>query len=275
MKKIVKVILNPSLAIRMVVSAMFRRILNRNRSFALRLYQFTSSFVLRDSNIRHTEPSIIYSKEDSTTTQELIKVISDSAKLASEIQLSCGKENSPYSKFLNVFPGEHYRLLNALVQVTESKKIVEIGTYTGLGSLALRDGIEDASVVTYDLIEWDKLGIPSDLRESDFADNKIIQLIGDLSEDKFFEENIHILNDADLIFMDAAKDDKFEYKMAVQFAKLDKKESKYLILDDIQFVTMIDFWRAISSPKIDVTCFGHYCGTGIVDISKGFKFDRE
>ena len=186
MKKIVKVILNPSLAIRMVVSAMFRRILNRNRSFALRLYQFTSSFVLRDSNIRHTEPSIIYSKEDSTTTQELIKVISDSAKLASEIQLSCGKENSPYSKFLNVFPGEHYRLLNALVQVTESKKIVEIGTYTGLGSLALRDGIEDASVVTYDLIEWDKLGIPSDLRESDFADNKIIQLIGDLSEDKFF-----------------------------------------------------------------------------------------
>ena len=72
--------------------------------------------------------------------------------------------------------------------------------------------------------------------------------------------------------MDAPKNDKFEYTMATKFAKLECKDNKLLILDDIQFVNMIDFWRSIKSPKVDASAFGHFSGTGIVDISNGFKF---
>jgi len=35
---------------------------------------------------------------------------------------------------------------------------------------------------------------------------------------------------------------------------------------------MIDFWRSIRSPKFDATSFGHFSGTGVVDISNGFEF---
>lgn len=238
---------------------------------ARKFYSLLAKSVLRDNQIRHFEPSIIYSKEDVITTPKLIELVADSAKLASNLELSCGKENLPDSKYLNVFPGEHYRLLNAIVQVSGAKNIVEIGTYTGMGSLALKAGFNDVSVTTFDIFEWDKLNLPSHFESSDFSDN-LNQLIGDLSDPNVFEKYLTILNEADLIFMDAPKDDKFEYKMASQFAKLETKDNKLLIIDDIQFINMIDFWRAIKSPKVDASAFGHFSGTGIVDISKGFKF---
>jgi|TARA_B100000959_G_scaffold270647_1_gene317800 predicted O-methyltransferase YrrM len=238
---------------------------------ARKLYGFLAKSVLRDNQIRHYEPSIIYSKEGVTTTPKLIELVADSAKIASNLELSCGKEDLPDSHFLNVFPGEHYRLLNAIVQVSGAKKIVEIGTYTGMGSLALKAGFNDVNVTTFDIFEWNKLGLPSHFDKSDFSDN-LKQIIGDLSETSVFEKHLKILNEADLIFMDAPKNDKFEYTMATKFAKLECKDNKLLILDDIQFVNMIDFWRSIKSPKVDASAFGHFSGTGIVDISNGFKF---
>ena len=55
--------------------------------------------------------------------------------------------------------------------------------------------------------------------------------------------------------------------------KLKNKNKKILIIDEISFVNMIDFWRNIKSPKVDASCFGHWSGTGIVDISNGFLYD--
>ena len=46
-----------------------------------------------------------------------------------------------------------------------------------------------------------------------------------------------------------------------------------MIIDDILFVNMIDFWRKIKSPKVEASCFGHWSGTGIVDISDEFIYD--
>ena len=71
----------------------------------------------------------------------------------------------------------------------------------------------------------------------------------------------------------APKDNVFEYKMAKQFKKLKNKNKKILIIDDILFVNMIDFWRNIKSPKLDASSLGHWSGTGIVDISDGFLYD--
>lgn len=74
------------------------------------------------------------------------------------------------------------------------------------------------------------------------------------------------------IFMDAPKDDVFEYRMAEKLRRLSPKNLKLLISDDIHFVNVIDFWRYIKSPKLDMTSFGHWSGTGVVDISDGVAF---
>ncbi len=237
-----------------------------------KIYNLLSKCVLRDNQIRHFEPSIIFSKEDLIVSPELIYLIAESSKLASQTVLNCGKKNLPDSKYLNIFPGEHYRLINAVAKKINAKNIVEIGTYTGMGSLALKYGLSDAVVTTYDIVKWNDLPLPSHFEVTDF-DNSLKQVIGDLSDDIFFEQNLDILNKADLIFMDAPKDNSFEYKMAKQFKKLKNKRKKILILDDILFVNMIDFWRRIKSPKIDASTFGHFTGTGIVDISNGFLYD--
>ena len=237
-----------------------------------KIYNLLSKCVLIDNKPRHFLPSIIYSKEDSTVTPELIKMIGEASILASNNKLNCGKKDLPDSQFLNVFPGEHYRLLNAIAKTISAKNIVEIGTFTGLGSLALKEGISNSKVTTFDIIRWDKLSFPSHFEITDF-DDSLKQVIGDLSKDEIFEKNINVLNEADLIFMDAPKDDVFEYAMAKQFQKLNPKEKKILIIDDILFVNMIDFWRKIKSPKVDASVFGHFSGTGIVDISDGFIYE--
>ena len=193
----------------------------------------------------------------------------ESIKLAAREPLNIRKD--PSNIFLNIFPGEHYRLLSSIAKLSKSKNIVEIGTYTGLGSLALKYN-NDVKVTTFDIVPWNKIDRQSNLTVGDFNHN-LKQIIGDLSNDLFFNDNINILNQADIIFMDAPKDDKFEYSMAEKFKILDNKDFKLLIVDDIRWVNMIDFWRSIKSPKIDVTSFGHFSGTGIVDISKGLKFD--
>ena len=238
---------------------------------ARKYFNFFSFYVLRNKKIRHFEPSIIYSKEDLSTNSDLIELVANSAIVASKNVLNCGNNDLEDSRLFNVFPGEHYRFLNAFVKVTKAKNIVEIGTYTGMGTLALKDKLSDVKVSTFDIIPWNKLNVSSHFIESDFGDN-LIQIIGDLSQDDVFNKYKSILDEADIIFMDAPKDDKFEYAMAYKLNKLNNKEKKFLILDDIQLINMIDFWRSIRSPKIDATSFGHFSGTGVVDISNGFEF---
>ena len=230
-------------------------ILPISRKRARSLYRHISRKILRNTNIVHYEPSIIYSKEDTNPTLELIDLMADALKIAARTNLTCGKIDLPDSQVLNDFPGEHYRLLNAIVKVSNSRNIVEIGTATGLSALAMQESIADISVITYDIIEWDKFQTHFD--KVDFEGTRIRQIIGDLSDDIFF--------------MDAPKDDIFEYKMAHKFSSLTKKSFRLLVIDDIQFVNMIDFWRSIASPKLDMTSFGHWSGTGVVDISNGLN----
>ena len=107
------------------------------------------------------------------------------------MELKCGKGNLSDSKFLNEFPGEHYKILSSIVKVTNAKEVVEIGTYTGLGTLSIKEGLNsDGKITTYDLIGWDKLGFESHFRDEDFKDGSIKQILGDLSENNFFDKNI-------------------------------------------------------------------------------------
>ena len=251
----------------------FFRLIPFNKEYSRIINEIISKRLLRDSDIRDIRPSLIYSLDNFKTSDYLISIISDAIKIAHKLELKCGKRNLSDSKFLNEYPGEHYKILSSIVKVTNAKEVVEIGTYTGLGTLSIKEGLNSqGKITTYDIIGWDKLGLESHFRDEDFKDGSIKQILGDLSENYFFDKNIEALNKSDIIFMDAPKDDNFEYKMLKQFLKLDPKVGKLLILDDIKFINMIDLWRSIKSPKLDISSFGHWSGTGIVDLSEGLKF---
>lgn len=251
----------------------FFRLIPFNKEYSRGINEVLSKRLLRDNNIRDMRPSLIYSIEDIKISDYLISITSDAIKKAHKLELKCGKKNLSDSKFLNEFPGEHYKIINSIVNITNAKEVVEIGTYTGLGTLSIKEGfISQGKITTYDLIAWNKLNKESHFVEKDFEDGSIKQLLGDLSNDEFFDKNFNTLNNADLIFMDAPKDDNFEYNMMKQLLKLEKKNGRLLILDDIKFINMIDLWRSIKSPKVDISSFGHWSGTGIVDLSDGLKF---
>jgi len=241
------------------------------KRFWRKIFKIISGHVLDNNAMRHYKPSLIYSPEDLQASDFLINLTSSVIKMAWGHQLDCGKKDLADSNLLNVYPGEHYRLLSAVVKFMQPSAVVEIGTWTGLGTLALKSGMSQGTVHTYDILDWDKMPLPTHFEKSDFVGDTVKQVIGDLSEDVFFEKNKSILNSADIIFLDAPKDGVFEYKMLNQIAKLDCRKNKILILDDIRFVNMIDLWRSISSPKLDVSSFGHWSGTGFVDISMGLR----
>jgi len=254
-----------------IVKKIFR-IISFNKEYSRIINEILSKKLLRDNNIRDIRPSLICSLDDAKSSDYLFSIISDAIKIAYKLELKCGKKNLSDSKFLNEFPGEHYKILSSIVKATNAKEVVEIGTYTGLGTLSIKEGLNPlGKITTYDLISWDKLGFESHFTKDDFKDGSIKQILGDLSENSFFEENLETLNRSDIIFMDASKDDNFEYKMLKQFLKLQPKIGKLLILDDIKFINMIDLWRSIKSPKFDISSFGHWSGTGIVDLSEGLK----
>jgi hypothetical protein len=81
-----------------------------------------------------------------------------------------------------------------------------------------------------------------------------------------------MLDSADIIFCDPPKNGNFEYKFLSHLASMSfSNKPRYLILDDIKFLNMAPLWRKIDAPKFDLTSFGHWSGTGIVDISEGLN----
>ena len=226
--------------------------------------------------IRHYELSAITSPDDDTGCVKGYKII---PKLTSWINKAFEtmlntKENKQNSYLYNVFPGEHYRLLAGMVKVQKPKLIIEIGTYTGMSSRVILDNTEESTeIYTFDIIEWHKFD--SHLSKLDFENNRFKQITIDLSINEEFNKYFSLLDKADIIFCDGPKDGKFEYKFSELICerKFTNKE-RYLIFDDIKFLNMIKLWRSIESPKIDATSFGHWSGTGIVDISTRLKLNK-
>ena len=155
--------------------------------------------------------------------------------------------------------------------------MIDIGTYTGMSTRVMLDFSDVGSnVQTFDLIPWEKFN--SHLRADDFENSRCTQYLVDLSTEKGFKEHANKFEDADIIFCDAPKDGHFEYEFLRRLSQCNLAiRPRYLLLDDIKFLNMAPLWRSIASPKFDLTSFGHWSGTGIVDISEGLlmKTDLE
>lgn len=216
---------------------------------------------------RHYEPSLIISIDDDAAkpTPELLDVALRAAGEARIVDLADISDRLASGvRFPDIWPGEHYKLLAALVKILQPNTVIEIGTYWGLGSLSLLKYLPPTGrLITFDVVPWKE--IPQCvLRETDFADGRMTQQLDDLAYPAGFEKNRALLESADLILVDAAKDGLQEWRFIRNFAQCRFLKAPLIIFDDIRVWNMLAVWRSIDRPKLDLTSFGHWSGTGLV-----------
>lgn len=212
---------------------------------------------------RHAEWSAIVSTDDETIapSDELIEIVMSAIERARPLRLDAlaARCHGPQeAMWVNHWPGDHYRLLPALAEAIAAKRSVEVGTFTGMGTLSL--AYTGMRVDTYDILPWAR--IPDTLlRASDF-EGAIEQHVGDLAIPEYFNEQKEILKAADLIFVDGPKDGIFEPKF-VSMLLHEIRPEQLIVFDDIRKLVMLQLWRDLPLDKLDVTSFGHWAGTGI------------
>jgi predicted O-methyltransferase YrrM len=217
---------------------------------------------------RHIENSVLVSLDDESAqpSERLLDLALLASGAARGIQLadvSARVQDGP--RFPSVWPGEHYRLLAGLVQVLEPKLVIEIGTYTGLSALALKERLaQEARIVTFDVVPWHTLPGTA-LETSDFADGRLEQIVDDITTMEGAARHRDVLAAADLIFVDAAKDGSMEARLLHVLESIEFTGAPVVVFDDIRVWNMLLFWRGLSRPKLDLTSFGHWTGTGLVD----------
>lgn len=216
---------------------------------------------------RHYKRTMIFSPDDdySQPSVELIDLSLRAIKRAIDIELknvSSRMNKPPY--WPDNWPGEHYRLLAAFVSELQPKKVIEIGTSTGLSALSMKRYLPiDSQIVTFDLIKWENFE-DTVLTSEDFDNGRLKQVIGDVANPDIMRSHIDLFRDADFIFVDGPKDGVFEPLFLENLRMVDFVSAPYLIFDDIKDWNMLAFWRKISKPKLDLTSFGHWTGTGLV-----------
>jgi len=218
-------------------------------------------------SVRHFERSLVFSADDEAgrPTPELIDRALAFAKAACDIDLSGITSRITHGpKYTEVWPGEHYKLLAGIVRVLQPKLVLEIGTATGLSALSLAKELpSDGKLVTFDLVGWrDYPGCV--LTDSDFDDARLTQRLDDLSDPAAFSRLRDLVERAELIFVDAAKDGAQEQRFLDHFATCQFVKTPFIVFDDIRLWNMLRIWRLVTRPKLDLTSFGHWSGTGVI-----------
>ena len=231
------------------------------------------NFKIDPNMIRHFEPSIIYYLQKEPVLNEFIfNLFNNASNFAFSEKIKNIDNKLKDSQFYNTFPGSHYRILNGIVKFLNPKLVIEVGTYTGMGTFALSQNL-NGKIVSFDIIDYKNF--ETHLNDEFLKKNKFKQYLSDLSEKTEYDKHYQLLNNADVIIIEAPKDGKFEYKLLENMTNLKNKENKILILDDIKFMNMINLWNSIKSPKMDIVSVGNWTGTGLVDISKGLVLNNK
>ncbi len=224
---------------------------------------------------RQSELSTVFSMDDEPNrpSERLFDLSIAAATAARGISLEALRPRMTLAgsekKFLaEVWPGEHYRLLAAITQVMKPALIVEIGTGAGLSALSFLHTLPAGGrLVTYDVIPWKSVA-DGMLNEGDFVEGRFEQRTVDLSDRDSCYGQRDLLKGADLIFIDAAKNGEQESRFIEDLSEVPFDRPPIVIFDDIRIWGMLRTWRELPYPKLDMTSFGHWSGTGLVDFQK-------
>ncbi len=187
------------------------------------------------------------------------------ARKISHLDISEKMKSPPY--WPEIWPGEKYKLLTALITVLDPTIVIEIGTSTGLSARSMKKTLPaNSKIYTFDLRPWNTVN-GTVLSSGDFDDGRLVQVIDDLSDKSIFTKYAGLLRQASVVFIDVGNDDeRREEKLFLEnFANLDFATSPIFVLSDIRLMGMVTIWQNLQRPKLDVTSFGHWSGTGLVD----------
>lgn len=166
--------------------------------------------------------------------------------------------------YIDIYPGEHYNLLASIIRVLQPKTVIELGTHLGYSALCMKKYLPAAGkIFTFDVIPWN--GFENTILQKEDFDGQLIQCVDDITNEQAFQKYKPVLEDAELVFMDALKDGVQEYKFLNNFAGIPFKNKCLFVFDDIRLWNMLDIWVHMDKPKLDLTSFGHWSGTGLVE----------
>jgi predicted O-methyltransferase YrrM len=217
--------------------------------------------------VRHAEYSMLFSLDDSpgAPSPRLFDVTLRAVERARHIRLGHLARTPDGARWIDVWPGEHYRLLAALMETEKPRLVVEVGTAQGLSAHVMAETIPaGGKVVTYDIRSWNTFP-DVHVVEADFTTGKLEQRLVDLGDPVAFAREVPFLKDVDIFFLDAAKDGALEQRLLDNLATVKFTRPPLVIFDDVRLWNMLAIWRSVARPKLDVTSFGHWSGTGIID----------
>ena len=222
----------------------------------------------KPAEARHSEYSMIFSADDQpgVASRRLIDLSVEAISLARDLKLDeLYQRTRGEVDLINLWPGEQHRLLAALVQVLGPKRVVEIGTGAGGTTLSILAKLPSpATLTTFDVIAWQNApeGV---LRKEDFDSGRLKQHVDDVTVRAGFDRYRQVFEEADFIVIDAAKDGSMEGRLIEMFRSFPFREPPIFLFDDIRVWNMLRFWRDIPWPKLDLTSFGHWTGTGLAE----------
>ena len=145
---------------------------------------------------------------------------------------------------------EHYKLLTNIAFQLNYSLILDMGTCEGYSAVCLARNLSNR-VISYDIVKQDHPILPNiEYRTMDCN-----------------HEKDSVLNSAALIFVDLGHDGEDEKKLSDRLSNIGYKG--LMLCDDIRHSQTTRHWF-INLPfkKYDITEWGHWSGTGIVDFSK-------
>ena len=166
------------------------------------------------------------------------------------------------------WPGEHYRMLVA--RLRSGAMAIRSPSWNrhlcrSLGVVNARVERRRARTQRSTSFPWCSFPF-SVLRHHDFG-LRLEQRLGDLADPAVFAANADVLADADIVFVDAAKDGVFEYRFLPRLLGFRPGGHSSWCSNDVRVLPMVNPWRSLPLPKLDIASFGHWSGTGLIDVA--------
>lgn len=219
-------------------------------------------------SVRHTEASLLLSLDDETwqPSRRLLDLSAQLAATAPSIShpiLRSRAGGGP--RWYEQFPGEHYNLLTAICLLLRPTMVWEFGTDRGMSTVALLEGLDPrAKVYTVDIDSWECKNRPW-LVSADFRSGSVTQVTSDMKAPDLFVCHGESMAEAELVFVDGPKDGSTEAAFLDLLGTIPFRRNPIIVFDDTRLMNMVFVWRSIQRPKMDLTSFGHWSGTGLVD----------
>lgn len=163
---------------------------------------------------------------------------------------------------------EPYRLLYYFANLFNDSIIIDLGTSNGGSAIALSHN-KTNQIFSFDIVDRCQTSFLQN--ENNFENMPSFSNV-DFIVTEDFRKYLGIILKSPLIYLDIAHDGIWENILFELLIKYNYKG--IMILDDIhEFPELKKFWNNISIKKIDLTKYGHWSGTGLIDFSEKIEFN--